>query len=234
MSIPRSARFVPYLIAAMMAAASVGAILARPTTRLADLAPSMHLARMIPTRFGDWQSVPFGGLRVVNPETEELLDRTYNELLARVYVNSSGYRIMLSVAYGQDQRGPLQAHRPEICYPAQGFTLHASRDGRVKTPFGVIPVRRLFATLRERREAITYWFLIGGIPTLGKWQPRLVTLRYGFSGIIPDGVLFRVSSLDRDKEQAYQEQDVFIDQLMRALSADDRLRLAGLGARAGH
>lgn len=218
----------------MMTAASVGAILARPTTRLADLAPAMNLERLIPRRFGDWHSIPFGGLRVVDPETKELLDHTYNEVLARVYVNSSGYRIMVSVAYGKDQRGPIQAHRPEICYPAQGFTLSSGRDGRVKTPFGVIPVRRLFATLRERREAITYWFLVGDIPTLGRWQPRLVTLRYGMSGIIPDGVLFRISSLDRDQERAYRNQDAFIEQLMQAVSPDKRLRLAGLGAKSGY
>jgi EpsI family protein len=40
------------------------------------------------------------------------------------YVNASGYRIMLSLAYGSDQRGALQAHKPEVRYPAQGFTLH--------------------------------------------------------------------------------------------------------------
>ena len=50
---------------------------------------------------------------------------------------------MLSMAYGDDQRGGLQAHRPEVCYPAQGFKLGKVEDGSLSTSFGNIEVRRL-------------------------------------------------------------------------------------------
>ena len=33
------------------------------------------------------------------------------------------------MAYGDDQRGGLQAHRPEVCYPAQGFKVTSQADG---------------------------------------------------------------------------------------------------------
>jgi len=51
------------------------------------------------------------------------LDKLYSQILNRVYVNATGYRIMLLLAYGSDQHGSLQADKPEVCYPAQGFAL---------------------------------------------------------------------------------------------------------------
>jgi EpsI family protein len=48
-------------------------------------------------------------------------------LLAQV-INPQGYRIMLSIAYGKNQSDALQLHKPEICYPAQGFTLLAKQN----------------------------------------------------------------------------------------------------------
>lgn len=50
-------------------------------------------------------------MQVVNPQTQELLDKLYSQILTRTYVNAKGYRIMLSLAYGSDQRGALQAHK---------------------------------------------------------------------------------------------------------------------------
>ena len=35
---------------------------------------------------------------------------------------------MLSIAYGKNQSDALQLHKPEICYPAQGFTLLAKQN----------------------------------------------------------------------------------------------------------
>ena len=45
---------------------------------------------------------------------------------------------MLSLAYGDDQRADLTAHKPEVCYPAQGFQLHANKEDGLQTPFGTI------------------------------------------------------------------------------------------------
>ena len=39
------------------------------------------------------------------------------------------------MAYGDDQRGGLQAHRPEVCYPAQGFKLGKVEDGTLANVF---------------------------------------------------------------------------------------------------
>ena len=76
---------------------------------------------------------------MVNPQTQELLDKLYSEVLTRVYVNASGYRIMRSLAYGFDQRGAMQAHMPEVCYPAQGFILKGMNAGCLQPRSATFP-----------------------------------------------------------------------------------------------
>ena len=185
---------------------------------------------MIPRNFGDWREAPLGYVQVVNPQTQELLDKLYSEILTRTYVNASGYRIMLSLAYGSDQRGGLQAHKPEVCYPAQGFTLLRNEAGLLATSFGDIPVRRLFTTMGARQEPLTYWFTVGDQAVLGSTQKKIVDLMFGLTGRVPDGMLFRVSSIDADQPRAYQLQEQFIQQLLQAVSPAERKRLSGLGA----
>jgi len=223
---------IAFVIAALMFAASVGAMVARPSKKLADDLPTISLEAMIPKQFGDWREEPARYIEVVNPEAQALLDKLYSEVLSRTYVNSNGYRIMLSLAYGSDQRGSLQAHRPEVCYPAQGFKVEKNERGRLVTPFGEIPVRRLYTHLGARHEPVTYWFAYGGYPLPGlegSTQRRIVDLRYGLTGRIPDGLLFRVSSIDRNVAQAHQIQDQFINHLLQATPPADRKRLSGLG-----
>ena len=216
------------VIAGLMFAASVGAILARPTTKVADL-EAISLERMVPKHFGEWREEPQRIVQVVNPQTQELLDKLYSEVLSRVYVNASGYRVMLSLAYGSDQRGALQAHKPEVCYPAQGFALHKNEPVELATKFGAIPARRLLTSLRSRHEPVTYWFTVGDKAVEGKLQKRLVELRFGLTGRIPDGMLFRVSSIDTDSARAFAMQEQFVQQLLEGVSPSERKRLSGLG-----
>ena len=220
---------IAFVIAALMFAASVGAMVARPTKKLAEDQPIISLEAMVPKQFGDWKEEPLRHMEIINPETQALLDKLYTEVLSRTYVNSSGYRIMLSLAYGSDQRGSLQAHKPEVCYPAQGFKLEKNEPGRLVTPFGDIMVRRLYTHLEARHEPVTYWFSVGGETVQGTTQKRIVDLRYFLTGRIPDGFLFRVSSIDRDLARAYQMQDQFTNQLLQAAFPADRKRLSGLG-----
>ncbi len=219
---------IALLMAALMFSASVGAIVLRPEQRVADLS-AISLDTMIPKQFGNWREEPQAGLQVVNPQTQALLDKLYSQILTRMYVNDQGYRVMLSLAYGSDQRGALQAHKPEVCYPAQGFTLHTTKAEPLTTPFGDIPAQRLYTTLGPRQEPVTYWFTVGDEAVQGKLQKRLVDLRYGLTGQIPDGLLFRISSIDGDQKRAYQMQDQFVNQLLQATPPADRKRLSGLG-----
>jgi len=212
-----------------MFAASVGAIIARPSTKFANMKPPISLHTMIPKQFGDWREDRQQVVQVINPQTEELLDKLYSETLSRSYVNSNGYRIMLSLAYGSDQRGSLQAHKPEVCYPAQGFIVQKNEVELLTTSFGDIPARRLFTTMGARQEPVTYWFTVGNEAVQGKLQKRLVELSYTLNGRIPDGLLFRVSSIDANAARAYKMQNQFVNQLLHSLSPAERKRLSGLG-----
>lgn len=226
--IPKSTMRISWLIAMLMVSASVAAVALRPDTKVADLS-KISLETMIPKQFGEWREEPQRQLQVVNPQTQALLDKLYSQLLARVYVNSQGYRIMLSMAYGSDQRGALQAHKPEVCYPAQGFTLLSTQASNLATPFGEIPAQRLLTSLGPRQEPVTYWFTVGDTAVKNKLQKRLVDLRYGLTGQIPDGMLFRISSIDDNPARANQMQDQFVNQLLQAIPPADRKRLSGLG-----
>ena len=224
---------VSVVLSLLMVTAAVGGIAARPSVKAPGTGPRYLLEEVVPKQFGDWRELTQENAQVVNPQTKELLDKLYSQILSRTYVNSKGYRIMLSLAYGDDQRGDLQAHKPEVCYPAQGFTLLSNVEAQVATPFGEIAGRRLNTSIGRRKEPITYWFTVGDTAIKTKLQQRMVEIRMGLTGQVPDGLLFRVSSVDDSPDRAYEVQNTFVVDLLQAVPPRDRLRLSGLSGGAG-
>ena len=219
---------ISMVLAAMMVATAAGGYATRPGLKATDRGAAITLQTAVPAGFGDWRELQTPGVQVVNPQTQQLLDKLYSQLLTRNYVNNDGYVIMLSLAYGDDQRGALQAHKPEVCYPAQGFTLRSNVEADVTTDFGKISARRLSTSLGTREEPVTYWFTTGDRTIRSKFEKRWVELRLALTGQVPDGLLFRVSSIDVDPGHAFQMQDRFVNELLRATTPADRIRLAGL------
>ncbi len=219
---------VALTLAALMCTASAVAYFARPSTNAADRTPKIVLDTVVPKQFGQWREDEARTATIVNPQTQQLLDKLYSQLLVRTYVNAQGYRVMLSLAYGDDQRGGLQAHKPEVCYPAQGFTLHTNVAAEIDTPFGKVPGRRLGTQLGTRVEPVTYWFALADRAVTSRFEHRLAEVRLGLTGQVPYGLLFRVSSIDDNADRAYREQDRFVSDLLAAVSAEDRVRLSGL------
>lgn len=217
-------------VLALMAATSlVGHQLQPPKQQAQDRqVPGLVLADAIPRTFGDWRTVPETGAIVVNPELQTQLGKLYSEILTRTYVDAQGYRLMVSATYGGNQRGGLQAHLPEVCYPAQGFKLMSNESAEIMTPLGAIKGRRLVTRRDGRHEPVTYWFSLGGKPVVGRLESRFEELRFVLSGQAPEGVLFRVSSIDADAARAYREQQRFVAQMMLALPPELRRRVGGL------
>ncbi len=215
-------------LSVLMCAVSVGGMAARPSARAVDKGKGIQLETIVPKGFGDWKELPDQNVSVVNPQTKELLDKLYSQILTRTYVNTQGYRVMLSMAYGDDQRGGLQAHRPEVCYPAQGFKLNGLTDGTLRTDFGNIDVRRLSTSLGTRNEPITYWLTVGDQVIQSNMDKRIAQIRLGLTGQIPDGLLFRISSIDNDTKRAYDMQQQFTAQLLQAVPPVARKQLSGL------
>lgn len=147
------------------------------------------------------------------PDVQAKLAAIYNSVLARTYVNNRNQRVMLSVAYGGDQADGTRVHRPEVCYPAQGFQV-TSEGRRVLMLNGhALPVRVVMATLGTRSEPITYWMVVGSQVVTSGGEQKLVELRFGLQGYIPDGMLVRVSSIDTDMEAGLSVQREFIEDL---------------------
>lgn len=220
---------IAFVLTALMCTASLGAMLIMPGSKVADQGPGINLETMIPSQLPGWQLEARPVAQVVNPQTKELLDKLYSQILNRTYISADGYRIMLSIAYGNNQRGNLQAHKPEVCYPAQGFTLQSLNRATLSTEFGEIPATRLFTTMGQRREPVTYWFTVGDSAIKSAIDKRIVEFRYGLTGQIPDGLLFRVSSIDGEQARAFRMQDEFVARLLASMSPPDRQRLSGLG-----
>lgn len=221
-----------YFISGLMLVTCVAALVARPDAEAARFETLAPLENLVPARFADWREE--ATVQVVSPETQQWLDKLYGQTLSRVYVDSGGNVVMLAVAQGRDQRGDLHAHMPEVCYPASGFKLHRAEPSRLSTAYGEIPVRRIFVSRGTREEPVTYWFKFGDEAVSGakadqQFRKRLVQLRYAFSGRIPDGLLFRVSSLGADQSQANKLHDRFVNDLLRSISPGARQSLTGLG-----
>ena len=178
---------------------------------------------------GEWQVVQEAA-QVANPEIEALLSRIYPETLSRTYVDKSGYKIMLSIARSANQIGIQQAHRPEVCYPAQGFKLRGEMEvgGKLTTYYGSIPVNRLTASLGSRVEPVTYWLTMGDEVVDNQWEKRMVQIRAILTGENPGGLLFRVSSIDGDSNGAFAMQQKFVADMMTTFSPTARSRLGGL------
>jgi EpsI family protein len=217
-------QWIAWTLAATMCGASIAGVAARPNK---PAGTDLNLEVDVPVAFGEWTQLKETA-QILNPATEKLLGEIYAQILSRAYVDKSGYRIMLSVAYGSDQRGGLQAHKPEVCYPAQGFKVSTLEDGVLPTSFGDIAVRRLTTSMGPRYEPVTYWLTVGDRVVRTRLEKRVAEVAMAITGRIPDGVLFRVSSIDRDSAQAFAMQQKFAADLMGHLSPRKRRHLGGL------
>ena len=216
------------ILGILMVSSGVLTMALTPTQRIADQQEKINLEIMIPAKFGDWQIDKSIVPLQVDAETQAKLDKIYNQTLARTYVNSQNERIMLSVAYGGDQSDNLAVHKPEVCYYVQGFEIMKVLSDELVTQYGKLPIKRLLAVKGNRNEPITYWVTVGDKAVLPGFDQKLQQLRYGLTGNVPDGMLVRISSINNDNNEAYQLQTVFIQNLLLAVNAKERIRLIGI------
>ncbi len=218
------------IAAVMMSAAAAAGQALVPTKRLAVLRGPFKLEELVPSTFANWRVDDRAVGGVVDPQTEAMLDKLYSQMLNRVYFDDAGRRIMLSIAYGADQADDdVQLHYPEVCYPAQGFRVKSNRTDQVVVPEGAVRVRRLETQYGDSRyEPVTYWTIVGDQQSLGGWDRKVSEIRHGLRGEIVDGLLFRVSSIDRDSAAGFRAQDDFIRALVPAMTPAARRQLVGL------
>jgi EpsI family protein len=215
------------LIGGACVAAAAAAYGLRPRRRV-SLQGAAKLDQILPRQFGEWSSHDVTDL--VAPKTaDSMAARLYDETVGRVYTHAaSGTQIMMLLAHGDSQSNDLQVHRPEVCYPAFGFAISDSKRIDLPLSGGVrVPSRRLVATAPGRIENIIYWSRLGEFfPTDGS-QQRLDRLTTSVRGYVADGLLARFSSIGSDPAAIFTQIAGFIDDLVRAVPAQDRASLIG-------
>jgi EpsI family protein len=89
------------------------------------------------------------------------------------------------------------------------------------------------AQMGGRVEPVTYWFRLGdrAIDGISSFDARMVQLRFALSGHVPDGLLFRVSSIDKQRSQAFMRHEQFVADLLAEIGPAGRVHLVGNAAR---
>lgn len=200
----------------------------RPRRYLADTRGPISLDKDVPKTLPGWVKFDGGQTVLPSPEVTAALARIYTDTLDRTFLDDDGQGVMLSIAYGRDQGNELNAaHRPEYCYRAQGFDL--SQESLVSLDLGSTTINAisLLATKPGRTEHITYWLTIGTDIISKNIERKLSQIRYGLHGDIPDGVIFRISSINMNSADALALHNKFLRSLQPATPEPLRSLLFG-------
>ncbi len=216
-----------FLIGGACALTAGAAYAATPRERMSLLGKA-KLEDLVPRAFGAWSELPSNSV-VVPQSDDSLAARLYAQTVTRVFVNySDNTSVMALFAYGDTQSDQLQLHRPEVCYPAFGFAVIESKAVDIGLANGaIIPARRLTAQSALRTEHVAYWTRIGEyLPQSGQDQ-RAAKLRTAFQGIIPDGILVRISNLQTTPDEGFAVNARFASQLIDAMPKQGLPALVG-------
>lgn len=200
----------------------------RPHELMAKSSALPDLEQAIPRQFGQWRYVPNVGL--VTPASpagyvrRELEAKIYSQEVGRSYSDGAGHVVMLLVAYGPVQDYRLKSHLPEVCYGASGFRVSAKTVTELSYRDDAAPLTlsRVTAVKEGRFEPISYWMRIGNDIATGVFDRQMARMKYGLQGLIPDGALFRVSTVGLPEDVSYKLQDQFIRDLMTAIAPENR------------
>jgi EpsI family protein len=195
-----------------------------PKQLMARTSTAPRLEEVIPRQFGVWRVVPeISPIEPTDPEAyyqaDPLSSKVYTQEVSRGYTDGHGNIVMLLVAYGPVQNYRLKAHRPEICYTANGFRVSGKTETSVQFRDDKPPIRvaRLIAERESRFEPITYWMRVGNDISNSAIDHQLSRLKYGLKGMIPDGALVRISTINLPEDASFKLQDEFIHDLLAAV-----------------
>ena len=212
------------LIGILLLLSAFAGIAMKPTKHLNSLRHEINLESSIPKVFNEWRVTDLNAQVLVNPQVADQLKRLYSQSVSRSYVNPKGEIVMLSIVYGGDQGRDTQVHSPEACYQAQGFQISGRSNGMLKTKYGMVPIRKLVATMGNRVEPITYWVNLGGVGSVDRTGFKIARLKMGLTGVIPDGILFRVSTISNETN-AHLLLENFIKDLLASIPPDGAKQL---------
>lgn len=210
--------------AAVLLALTVAALAPRPQV----VEATFSLEQSVPLRFAGWHQDPSLIPIAPTPDVQAELDKLYEQLVNRTYVNQAGQRIMLTIAWGGDQRDALRSHRQDVCYRAQGFTVQGLEKSRLSLTGREVEVTRFHGTKGARSEPVTYWMTMGDRVTGNRFDSFFAQVWYSIrTGSVPDGMVVRVSSFDNNATTGYLAQRAFLDDLLASAPPHVANRLMG-------
>ena len=176
---------------------AAGAALSQFATPRAIASPiaEQQFQRMIPDTVGGWTSRRSAEL--VLPAVDDGQDKLYENLETRIYEGDGLPSMMVLVAYSSVQRNDVQVHRPEICYPAAGFPILSTKPATIDVGPKNVYGRELVADRGGLSERIIYWVRVGKEFPIGWADQRLTMAISNAKGVTPDGLLFRVSTIEQ-------------------------------------
>ena len=199
-----------YLLVLMLFSAGL-AVGLTPNKHTASPTQVLDLSTLVPNSIGEWEEVTVQSTLIVNPQQKLMLDKLYSNTLSRTYVNKQGYQIMLSIAHGKGQKDGLEIHKPDICYPAQGFEITKRQQTLLQLKKTDEPLHaiQLLTQNKSRTEPLIYWTLIGSNVFTSRIEKKYIEIKKAFNDEIPDGMLVRISSIDKDEGNALAMQTAF-------------------------
>jgi EpsI family protein len=208
--------------------AGAGAADALIPRRRVSLLGATTVASIVPMTLPDWTSRDVSDL-VAPKEEDSLAARLYGETVGRVYRRTStGAEVMMLLAHGDTQSDDLQLHRPEVCYPAFGYSIHENQEVAIPLSQGAaIPGRNLVAVAPDRRETILYWSRLGEYFPTNRSNQHFDRMRTAMKGVVADGILSRFSVEGVEPSVASAIMLAFVPSLIRAIAPAHRPALIG-------
>jgi EpsI family protein len=188
----------------------------------------VKLEELVPAAVGAWAMQRAGDF--ILPD-DPAATSAYDQIVTRRFSALAGPDIMLLIAHGAAQSGLIRVHRPEACYASEGFQirdfhgLDLSVARGHSTAVDKIAAQAFLGVRDDRVESVLYWTRIAGFFPRDRMAQRLIMLRLGLEGVIPDGVLVRISALGAGETAAALVR--FAGELVRACGPEGRTLLLG-------
>ena len=176
----------------------------------------------VPGRVGGWTSRKSS--EVVLPAQDDA-NELYENLETRIYEGPGLPLMMVVIAFSSTQQADIQVHRPEVCYPAAGLPVIWSKPLDIKFKSTSIAAREVLADRGGLRERVVYWVRVGDAFPITWPEQRLTMALDNLKGTVPDGVLFRISSIEEPDGDTKASIMTFITAFLDAASPDFRDRI---------
>lgn len=224
---PPAARRRALLLGGLSLGALVLAETFKPRQLLAHSRAPYDYETLVPQHFGEWTQLPLQQGQIVDPGLAETLSRFYSQTVTRAYLDEAQTLVMLSLAYGEVQSDAMRVHLPEVCYTAQGFDVTSLGERPLQLGATAIPLSLAAAVQGQREEMIAYFVRVGESVVGRGMRRKLAQMEYSLHGLIPDGLLVRVSSFNHHVESAFGLHQRFITQLFDATGPLPRQAIFG-------